>query len=101
MTGTLPDDEVDHRDLDRLNNRWDNLRAASHGQNQSNCSVYRRTATRLKGAYPHPNNPFKFVSAIRKDGKRIHLGVFDTAEDAHRAYAKAAQELHGEFGRAA
>lgn len=101
MTGVWPEDEIDHRDLNRANNRWANLRPATHGQNQSNCRAYRHNSTGLKGAYPAPHNPFKFVSAIRKDGKRLHLGTFDTAREAHQAYAKAAQELHGEFRRAA
>ena len=33
MTGKWPDKEVDHRDLDKSNNRWHNLREATRSQN--------------------------------------------------------------------
>src|ERR1700761_6742388 len=35
MTGLWPS-QVDHRDGDRLNNKWENLRLATHGQNVLN-----------------------------------------------------------------
>ncbi len=102
MTGEWPDGEIDHIDLDRANNRWSNLRVATHGQNQSNGRVYRQSITGLKGASPNPRSRAgKYRARIRKDGREIHLGTFNTAEDAHAAYVAAAVELHGEFARAA
>jgi hypothetical protein len=39
----------------------------------------------------------RFRSVIRKDGKAIHIGVFDTIEQASNAYDQKAIELFGRF----
>ncbi len=36
---------------------------------------------------------------IRLQGKNYHLGMFDTPEEAHKAYCEAAVKLHGEFAK--
>jgi len=99
MTGEWPAHEVDHRDLNRANNAWSNLRQATHGQNQSNGRPYRNNKTGLKGAYPHSRRPGKFIAKIRSNSVLTTLGVFDTAVAAHAAYVIAAEAKHGEFRR--
>lgn len=94
--GKWPEGEVDHRDLDGTHNSIQNLREATHGQNQANCRAYKGSSSGLKGAYPSKG---RWASSIRKDGKLHHLGYFDTAEEAHRAYAVRAVEFHGDFAR--
>src|SRR5690348_8900862 len=41
MTGEWPPEMVDHKDLCRSNNRWANLRLATHGQNVQNTPARR------------------------------------------------------------
>jgi hypothetical protein len=97
MTGQDPLGlQIDHRDLDKANNVWSNLRLATSLQNNVNKPSQR---SGLKGAYPQPSG--RFVSYIRYNGKLISLGTFDTEAEANAAYAAAAAKLYGEFGRAA
>ena len=46
VTGEWPDAEIDHRDLDRGNNSWENLRAATSSQNHANRKPYGVWASR-------------------------------------------------------
>lgn len=39
----------------------------------------------------------RWYSRITINGKHIHLGRFDTAEEAHAAYVAASREAYGEF----
>ncbi len=90
--------EVDHIDGDKLNNKINNLRAASTRQNQWNSKKPITNTSGYKGAFWHINKK-KWISAIKVNKKLIHLGTYKTAEEAHEAYKAAALELHGEFAR--
>jgi hypothetical protein len=97
--GVLPPADIDHINCDRLDNRLANLRLATRSENMRN-SRGLPSASGLKGAHWRAHRkPWR--SSIRKDGKRLHLGCFATAEEAHAAYTKAATKLHGEFARTA
>jgi hypothetical protein len=94
MTGEWPDDHTDHKDLDGINNRWLNLRAATHSQNLSNSRLPSRNKSGFKGVRPHKH---KWVAVCA--GK--YLGLFSTPEEASAAYLAAATTKSGEFARAA
>lgn len=100
MTGEWPTGDIDHVNGDGMDNRWINLREASRSQNCCNASVRRSSATGLKGVHFNRCNN-RFAAQIQINKKRIHLGYFDTAEQAHKAYCSASMKLHGEFGRVA
>jgi hypothetical protein len=101
MTGEWPENLVDHEDTDRLNNRWSNLRAATHAGNMQNKPVQKNTRSGLKGAHcaSNPGRKKKWVAHIRVGGTLRHLGYFATPEEAHVAYTSAAKEAFGEFAR--
>jgi hypothetical protein len=98
MTGVMPDVEVDHRNLIRNDNRWKNLRLATSAQNRQNTRARRGNRCGLKGV---SRNNRGWKALIQHDKKQHYLGTFDNAEEAHAAYAAAAERLHGEFARAA
>jgi hypothetical protein len=101
VTGEDPgSDLVDHIDGDRLNNRFANLRRASYSQNGANYKKPRRNTSGYKGVSWSPTHG-KWAANIRHQGRLRWLGRFDSTEEAHAAYLKAAAELFGEFARAA
>lgn len=97
VKGQWPPRGLDHEDTDKQNNSWSNLRLCTQSQNTANSKRSKRNTTGFKGACVYGN---RFQAQIKKHGKRIHLGTFDTAQDAHAAYVDAAKRLFGEFARA-
>lgn len=97
MMGEWPPYDVDHINMDKLDNRWVNLRAATRSQNKANVGLKSTNTTGYKGVYKDRYN--RWISRIMKDYKKIHIGSFGTAEEAHAAYQKKAVELFGEFAR--
>lgn len=85
---------IDHRDGNRLNCRRSNLREATQSQNMQNIGKRLSKLTPYKGVYPVKD---RWVAKIRANATNLHLGTFDSAEDAARAYNTAALKYHGEF----
>lgn len=88
----------DHRNQNGLDNTDENLRIATHAEQQHNRRAFHNNSTGFKGVWPHAG---KFQAKIISNGTRRHLGTFSTPELAHAAYCRAALELHGEFARLA
>lgn len=82
--------EIDHRDQDKRNNRWSNLRNATGIQNRANTGARRHNPLAIKGVQ---YNGFGYLARI----KTTHLGTFPTPEAAHAAYVEAARARWGEF----
>lgn len=91
--------DVDHINGNRLDNRRCNLRKATRSQNAIN-RVRRdpRNTSGYRGVTF--NKPWgKWVAKIGHTTGRQHLGGFQTAEEAARAYDEAALRLFGEFAQ--
>jgi len=98
VTGNWPADQIDHKNNLRSDNRFENLREATNGENRANTTQKNRTG--FKGVKFHARLKQKpYEAQITFDKKVRSLGCFATAEEAHEAYKKAAAEYHGEFSR--
>jgi hypothetical protein len=95
-TGNWPEGELDHRDLNPANNRFHNLRAATHAQNLRNLRVRKDNVLGIKGVR---RRGAMFDARITLNGKQHLIGRYESAEEASAAYAEASKRLHGEFGR--
>lgn len=95
---TQSDIFVDHIDGNTLNNTRSNLRPCTPRQNALNSKAPCTNTSGFKGAFLSKQSG-RWYSRITDNGKRINLGTFATAEDAHLAYCKAAASLYGEFAK--
>jgi HNH endonuclease/AP2 domain-containing protein len=98
-TGKWPK-PLDHKDGNRANNKWANLREATNSQNQGNKKKGRNNTSGYKGVCWHKPSR-SWCAMIELNGRQKWLGRHDTPELAHAAYIKAARTHFGEFARAA
>lgn len=99
MTGNEPQDQIDHRDGSRLNNRWRNLRAAANGPNLQNAKLRADNKSGVKGvSWDRSHKKWKAVISV--DKQAVQLGRFGSVSAAETAIINARQHLHGEFARA-
>jgi hypothetical protein len=91
-----PEQKVDHRDRNPLNNCRSNLRVATKVENARNRSAQRNNKSGLKGV-SFVKKTGRWRATINVDGRQQGLGSFVTPEEAHEAYVLAAKRLHGEF----
>jgi hypothetical protein len=89
-------EQVDHEDLNPLNNRKHNLRLATPSQNVANRRKPRNNSSGYKGVTWYKRTS-RWCAQICVNRKRINLGYYDTPGEAHEVYRKAADKLHREF----
>lgn len=85
--------EIDHIDNDGFNNQRENLRIVTPSQNM-------QAAPKIPGQSGFigvTKNKRRWSAKLKVDTKRIHIGTFDTPEEAALARDKVARELHGKF----
>lgn len=78
--------EVDHINHNGLDNRRSNLRIVSRSENQWN--------RRNPKGYTWWERTKKWQACIKRDRRKIHLGYFDTEQQAHQAYLDAKKKYH-------
>jgi hypothetical protein len=92
--GELPENDLDHINEIKDDNRIVNLRLATDQENMQNVSSPRIDNTSgLRGVHWYKARQ-KWQSQIMVNKKRIHLGLFNTVKEAYEAYLKAKRESH-------
>ncbi len=91
--GFFPNEVIDHINGDGHDNRISNLRAATRAQNQQNMKIHKDNSSGFLGVSFHKNRG-KWAARICIGSKPKHLGMFSTAEAAHKAYLLAKSEVH-------
>lgn len=80
--------QIDHIDHDRTNSRPENLRLVTLQTNNKNLALRKTNKTGTTGVY-FCNTRKKYVADIGVGSKTVHLGRFDTFEEAATARAEA------------
>lgn len=88
--------QVDHINHNKLDNRKENLRLATRGQNSQNRTKLSNNTSGYKGVSWHKYRN-KWRSIIIYNKQYIYLGLFSNKKDAVTAYKHAAIKYHGEF----
>ena len=87
---------IDHIDENKTNNNVKNLRWRTVAENGCNRGRTKNNTSGYKGVcFDKPANKYK--AYININGRLKHLGYFETAEEASKAYDAKAKEIHGDF----
>lgn len=89
--------EIDHANMNGLDNRRANLRQAVKSQQRAN-QIKRQGASKFKGVSRN-NSSWEARIGSPRNNTRTRLGTFTSEEEAARAYDAAAREKYGEFAR--
>lgn len=92
--GVYPDKFIDHINGNTNDNKINNLRLATHQQNLTNIrNKPKHNTTGYLGVYFDKKRK-KYASQIFVNKKHIHIGYFNDAENAHKAYLDTKRKLH-------
>ena len=89
---------VDHINGNVFDNRKNNLRICTRGQNIMNQRLRSNNSSGYKGVY-FDKRLRKWCVRIQTNGIRKYFGFFDNLVNAARCYNKNAKRLHGEFAK--
>ena len=96
----LPNDKFDvdhiHGKESRYDNRKENLRLVTRSQNNMNSALAKNNTSGATGVYYH-KSANKWAASIMINYNSIHLGLFDTFDDALKAREDAEEKYFGKF----
>jgi hypothetical protein len=98
MTGLDPEHFIDHRDTNRSNNRWKNLREAKNGENIQNSRIRKDNKSGAKGVFWELSRQ-SWIVAVGVNGKQKRIGRYKEFHKACEARKIASEQMHGAFAR--
>lgn len=87
---------MDHKNMNKLDNRLCNIRACTKQENQRNHGISKANTSGVKGVFWREDIK-KWSGSVRNNGKTIYTGVFKNIEDAKHAVMMKRKEFHGKF----
>lgn len=94
VNGAWPCEVIDHKDGNQANNALANLRICDQSLNNANQRLRRDSTFGMKGVCQVGQ---RYAAQIHVRGKHVHLGMFDSPEQANLAYLNAARRYFGAF----
>ena len=91
--GKFPEEQLDHINRIKSDNRLINLRLATNAENQQNHPVRRNNNSGIIGVHWYRRTG-KWHAQISSGSRRIHIGYYDTIEEAATARAAAKAKYH-------
>jgi hypothetical protein len=98
QTGEWPQFEIDHEDGNPANNKWSNLRDATHQENGCNLKIDIQNTSGVAGVRWNKSRQ-RWQTYIGVNRKLLYLGLFESFEDAVAARQTAELKYFGEFRR--
>ena len=90
--------DVDHIDMNGLNNQRENIRVCSRSENKRNVPPLKNKTSKYKGVFKGKSHS-NWQCQITINGVLMHLGSFKDEVEAAKAYNKKAKDFHGEFAQ--
>ena len=91
ITDTSKKNQIDHIDINKSNNKIENLRVLTCSQNTRNRKKMSNCSSKYIGVYKASKN--RWQSTIKINGIKKYLGLFETELEAHLVYEKKCKEL--------
>lgn len=88
--------DIDHRNRDRGNIKFNNLRPATRSENTMNAAPRLKNKSGVLGVCPHKATG-KWIAQIQCNGKKKYLGIYDSIDAAAKARREAEKKFYGEF----
>lgn len=98
VTGKMPINDVDHINMDRSDNRYENLRECSRSENMMNTKAHKDSRLGIKNVFYRPDTQ-KYSVRISVNGKYKSYGCYDDIELAELVAIEARNKFHGEYAR--
>lgn len=98
MTGEWPTNDIDHRNGNQADDRWENLRSATKAQNMQNAKMRADNKSGARGVSWNKRKQ-KWHVRVNADGMMYHCGYFDDFDKAVAVRDAKAIQLHGAFVR--